>query len=213
MRPVIFLRQSLICIALALVSLSASAEALIIVCYNWGCQERQVISFSEPWLGKALQPLSQAKTPEAERAAVAEVVHRFYKKAAEQSPIGADEPGNNEDVSVIGRMDCIDHSTTTKNILSFLELRKQLRWHHVGPYAHRSLLVASHYSATLIEKDSNASNASEDNRIFTVDPWDVEPEALPAVISVREWAGPRFYSFETQHHTQNTLAALNRGAN
>lgn len=211
MRPVHWLRQSLLCAvlgpALSLIAAPASADALIVVCYNWGCLVQQPVNFSDPWLRKALQPLRQAKTPEAERAAVAEVVHRFYRKAAEQSPIGADEPGNVEDETVNGRMDCIDHSTTTKNILSYLKHRKLLRWHEVGPYAHRSLVVASHYSATLIEKDSEAPEAE---RIFTVDPWDVEAGALPAVATVREWAGPRFYTLETQHHTQNPPAALTR---
>mgnify|MGYP006175794151 CR=1 FL=1 len=44
------------------------------------------MSYSEPWLRKATQPLRHAKTPEAEREAATEVVHRFYRKAAEQTP-------------------------------------------------------------------------------------------------------------------------------
>lgn len=185
-------------------SATADADALIVVCYNWGCLARQPVSYAEPWLGKAIQPLRQAKTPEAERAAAAAVVHRFYRKAAEQTPIGADAPGNDEDPSVNGRMDCIDHSATTRNILSFLQHRKLLRWHEVGPYAHRSLLVGSHYSATLVETDA----ADDDGSVFVIDPWDVDPATLPQLAPVREWAGPRFYSLETQHHTQNQPATL-----
>lgn len=207
MRHAFLLRQSLLLLALGLVSVAARADALIVVCYNWGCQTQQAVSFSDPWLRKAFQPLRQAKTPEAERAAVAEVVHRFYRKAAEQTPIANDEAGNVEDEKVDGRMDCIDHSATTKNILSYLQQKKLLRWHEVGPYAHRSLLVASHYSATLIE--TGAEGADED-RMYTVDPWDVDRTALPPVQSVREWAGPRFYTLETQHHTQNPPAVVTR---
>jgi len=193
-------------LSLGFASTVASADALIVVCYNWGCLRQQSISYPEPWLRKAFQPLTQAKTPEAERAAAAEVVHRFYRKAAEQSPIGADEAGNDEDPSVNGRMDCIDHSTTTKNILSYLQHRKLLRWHDVGPYAHRSLLVTSHYSATLVEKDVVAN----DEPIYVIDPWDVDPASLPQLAPVREWAGSRFYSLETQHHTATPPAALTR---
>lgn len=193
-------------LGLGLLSGGARADAIIVVCYNWGCLTRQPASYSEPWLRKAIQPLRQAKTPEAERIAAAEVVHRFYRKAAEQTPIGSDAPGNDEDPSVNGRMDCIDHSATTKNILSYLQHRKWLRWHDVGPYAHRSLLVGSHYSATLLEKDP----ADDDLGIFVIDPWDVDPENLPQLAPVREWAGPRFYTLETQHHTQNPPAALTR---
>lgn len=186
---------------------SANADALIVVCYNWGCLNRQAVSYAEPWLRKAIQPLRQAKTPEAERAAAAEVVQRFYRKAAEQTPIGADAPGNDEDPSVNGRMDCIDHSTTTKNILAYLQHRKLLRWHDVGPYAHRSLLVTSHYSATLVTQDADTL---DDESIYVIDPWEVEPGATPQLAPVREWAGPRFYSLETQHHTATPPAALTR---
>ena len=207
MRLTAWCRQSVLCVAVCLLSAAACADAVIVVCYNWGCLVQQPVSYPEPWLRKALQPLRQAKTPEAERAAVAEVVHRFYHKAAEQTPIGADAPGNDEDPSVNGRMDCIDHSTTTRNILAWLQHRKLLRWHDVGPYAHRSLLVASHYSATLIETESDSE---ESDRMYTIDPWDVDRESLPSVQSVREWAGPRFYTLETTHHTQNPSAALSR---
>mgnify|MGYP003587333044 CR=1 FL=1 len=198
-------RQGLVAVMLSLMAAVVSADALIVVCYNWGCLAQQPVSFSEPWLRKALQPLRQAKTPEAERAAVAEVVHRFYLKAAEQTPIAADEAGNDEDITVNGRMDCIDHSTTTKNILSYLQHRKLLRWHVVGPYAHRTLILGSHYSATLVETDVDAD---DDRQIYTVDPWDVEPVQVPPVSPVREWASYRFYSLETQHHiTANTAVA------
>lgn len=193
--------------ALSLISVVARADAVLVVCYNWGCQEQQPVIFSEPWLRKAIQPLRQAKTPEAERSAVAEVVNRFYRKAAQQTPIANDEAGNVEDETVNGRMDCIDHSTTTRNILTFLQYRKLLRWHDVGPYAHRSLLVDSHYSATLVE---TAADGEEVDRLHTIDPWDVDRESLPTVLTVREWAGPRFTTLETQHHTQNPPAAPSR---
>ncbi len=202
-----YLRQCLLGVLLSLSCAAANAHALIVVCYNWGCQSQQVVSFSDLWLRKALQPLRQAKTPEAERAAVAEVVHRFYLKAAEQAPIANDEAGNVEDEGVNGRMDCIDHSSTTKNILTYLQQQKLLRWHQIGPYAHRTVLVLSHYSATLIE---TAADGAEEERMYTVDPWDVDRTVLPPVQTVREWAGPRFYSLETQHHTQNPPAALTR---
>jgi hypothetical protein len=201
-------RPSLLLVAfgLSLFGGPANADGLVVFCYNWGCLNRQPVSFSEPWLRKALQPLRQAKNPESERTAAAEVVHRFYRKAAEQTPIGADAPGNDEDPSVDGRMDCIDHSATTKNILAYLQHRNLLRWHEVGPYAHRTLLVGSHYSATLVETNA----ADDDSGVFVIDPWDVDPLTLPQLAPVREWAGPRFYSLETQHHTQNPPAALTR---
>ena len=175
----------------------ACAESYVVVCYNWGCLNRASAVYSDAWLKKTLAPLRQAKTPAEERAATAEVVRQLYVKAAEQTPISADEPGNEEDERVNGRMDCIDHSTTTANMLSLLQKKRVLRWHEVGPYAHRTLLVASHYSATLIE---TGDPADDDSQVYTIDPWDEALGSLPPVAPVREWAAYRFYTLEQQHH-------------
>ena len=182
---------------MGLASSLAYAESYVVVCYNWGCLKQVSVVYPDAWLKKTLAPLRQTKTPAEERAAAAEVVRKLYVKAAEQTPIGADEAGNEEDEMVNGRMDCIDHSTTTANMLSLLQKKRVLRWHAVGPYAHRTLLVASHYSATLVE---TGDATDDDSHVYTIDPWDVEPGSLPPVAPVREWAAYRFYSLETQHH-------------
>jgi hypothetical protein len=184
-------------LVMGLASSLAYAESYVVVCYNWGCLKQVSVVYPDAWLKKTLAPLRQTKTPAEERAAAAEVVRKLYVKAAEQTPIGADEAGNEEDEMVNGRMDCIDHSTTTANMLSLLQKKRALRWHAVGPYAHRTLLVASHYSATLVE---TGDATDDDSHVYTIDPWDVEHGGLPPVAPVREWAAYRFYSLETQHH-------------
>ena len=184
-------------LVMGLASSLAHAESYVVVCYNWGCLKQVSVVYPDAWLKKTLAPLRQTKTPAEERAAAAEVVRKLYVKAAEQTPISADEPGNEEDETVNGRMDCIDHSTTTANMLSLLQKKRALRWHEVGPYAHRTLLVASHYSATLVE---TGDATDDDSHVYTIDPWDVEHGSLPPVAPVREWAAYRFYSLETQHH-------------
>ena len=184
-------------LVMGLASSLAYAESYVVVCYNWGCLKQVSVVYPDAWLKKTLAPLRQTKTPAEERAAAAEVVRKLYVKAAEQTPIGADEAGNEEDEMVNGRMDCIDHSTTTANMLSLLQKKRALRWHEVGPYAHRTLLVASHYSATLVE---TGDATDDDSHVYTIDPWDVEHGSLPPVAPVREWAAYRFYSLETQHH-------------
>ena len=186
-------------ILLGFSAIPAQADAVVVVCYNWGCKNQEGVVFDNPWMRQVLQPLNVVETPEEERLAVASIVRQFYRKAAEQTPIGADEPGNVEDETVDGRMDCIDHSTTTRNILSYLQRHRLMRWHDVGPYAHRTLFIDSHYSATLIER---ASTLSEAERMFVVDPWEVDRDSIPLPQSVREWSASRFYTLETQHHTQ-----------
>ena len=185
-------------LGISVASSLACAESYVVICYNWGCLNRTSAVYPDAWLKKTLTPLRQAKTPAEERAATAEVVRQLYVKAAEQTPISADEPGNEEDERVNGRMDCIDHSTTTANMLSLLQKKRALRWHEVGPYAHRTLLVASHYSATLIE---TGDPADDDSHVYTIDPWDEALGSLPPVAPVREWAAYRFYTLEKQHHT------------
>lgn len=203
MRASSSLKPWLLALMLGLFSVAVSAETLIVVCYNWRCKDRAAVSYPDAWLRQTLKPLKQVTTPETERVAVAEVVRQFYLRAAEQTPIGADQAGNNEDDSVNGRMDCIDHSTTTQHILSYLEAHKRLRWHTVGPYAERTWLVSSHYSATLVERDSEQPEA---DRIYTVDPWNVDPGSLPEVASVREWSGAHLYTLDDYQHTQEPAA-------
>ncbi len=194
-------------VLVALAAPVALADGLVLFCFNWDCKTPGVAYFPEPWLKKTLAPLQQAQSPDAERLAVAEAVSQFYAKAGEQLPITADEPGNEEDETVHGRMDCIDHSSTTRNILSFLAYRKALRWHTVGPYAHRTLFLDSHYSATLVETDGVAN---DDRHVYTVDPWFVARGDLPAIQPVREWATYRFYSLQAEHHTASTQPVLRR---
>lgn len=204
------LRRVLRCwlvLAFVLTCTPALAESYVIVCYNWGCQKQVAVSYPDAWLKKTLSPLKKAKSAEEERAAAAEVVRKLYVKAAEQTPIAADEPGNEEDETVVGRMDCIDHSTTTANLLRLLQFKQALRWHQVGPYAHRTRFLDSHYSATLVETDVEAN---DDRQIFTVDPWLEVQGELPLVQPVREWAAYRFYSLETQHHTTSAAPLAGR---
>lgn len=196
-----WLLHGLTAVFLGLIAPCVQADAVIVVCYNWGCKNQEGVVFDDRWLRQTFLPLDAVGTPGEERLAVAGIVRQFYRKVAEQLPIDADEPGNVEDETVDGRMDCIDHSTTTRNILAYLERHRLMRWHDVGPYAHRTLFVDSHYSATLVER---ASALPEADRIFVIDPWDIYQASLPLPQSVREWAGSRFYTFETQHHTQGS---------
>lgn len=185
-------------LGMSLASHSVLAQSYVMVCYNWGCQTEASVGFSDAWVNKTLEPIRQAKNPQEERVAAAEAVRNFYVKAAESLPISADRPGNDEDQDVVGRMDCIDHSTTTANMLLLMQFKGVLRWHTVGPYAHRTSLVASHYSATLIETSANSEDLDQ---IYTIDPWAVEPGTLPLLSPVREWAAYRFLTLETKHHT------------
>jgi hypothetical protein len=75
--------------------------------------------------------------------------------AGEQTPIAADRGGNFADDGVYGRMDCIDHSTTTTRLLRLLESRRWLQFHRVLEPVRRVLyLFEFHYSAQIEELEA-----------------------------------------------------------
>ena len=66
-----------------------------------------------------------------ERKLLGGAIGRLYGWAGEQSDIRNDRGGNYADGGVPGKMDCIDHSTSTTRLLRLLEARGDLRWHRV----------------------------------------------------------------------------------
>jgi hypothetical protein len=72
--------------------------------------------------------------------------------AGEQTPISADRGGNFADDGVFGRMDCIDHSTTTTRLLRLLESHRLAAFHRVlEPVRAVLYLFEVHYSAQIEE--------------------------------------------------------------
>jgi len=130
----------------------AQADERIAVCYNYGCLSESSVLFSEARLRAIAAPLQGAASPAEERAVLARVVGDLYAWAGEQSPISADRGGNFADGGVMGRMDCIDHSTTTDRLLRLLEQRGWLNWHRVVAKERRVRVVLfQHFSAVIEE--------------------------------------------------------------
>ncbi|WP_332675644.1 hypothetical protein [Aromatoleum sp.] len=127
-----------------------SAEA-VDVCFNYGCAGGSRVAFSDARLREVRALLADASDAAAERDAIAAAVGRMYRIAAGQSPIGADRAGNYLDGGVVGRMDCIDHSTTTGRFLALLESRGWLRFHRVAEPARRTRIIFQHFSAVIEE--------------------------------------------------------------
>jgi hypothetical protein len=88
-----------------------------------------------------------------------------------------------------GKMDCIDHSTSTTRLLELLVDHAYLRWHRVRvPEARYFLgLIANHWSAVIEEIDS------EPPQQFVVDSWFVnngEPAVILPLDAWKKGAGP-----------------------
>ena len=110
---------------------AVAAEEVVPICYGYGCIAQAQIRFSEAQLREIGRQLSVAVDAENERKILAVVIGRLYGWAGEQSDIHNDRGGNYADAGVPGKMDCIDHSTSTTRLLRLLEARGYLRWQRV----------------------------------------------------------------------------------
>jgi hypothetical protein len=172
-------------LGMLLFSLVASAKDWPVeVCFNYGCQSRATVVFSEAFLAGLTHTGSDAQS---ERQWLSEAIGKMYQEAASQSPIGADKGGNYADEAVYGKMDCIDHSRTTTRFLQLLAARGMLYWHVVKQIEtrHLWLIFARHDSAVIEEKASGQR--------YVVDSWFVDNGQPAVILPLEAWkkgAGP-----------------------
>ncbi len=193
-----------------LLSCPASAQVSLPVCFNYGCARQVTISVSEERLREIHDVFDDVLTAADEREAVSGAVAALYRIAATQTPIGADRAGNLRDEEANGRMDCIDHSTTTTAMLKMMEKRGWLRFHRVLPPVRRNRLIFQHFSAALemiegeiillVRPDCEHARryckvltldiletGSGGERRFAVDTWYVEQGEPALVLPLNEW--------------------------
>lgn len=162
------------------VALAAVAEERVAICYNFGCVAQAEVVFDDyQWL-EATRLIGLARNAEGERALIALAVGRLYGWAGQQSPVRNDRAGNYRDMEVDGRMDCIDHSTSTTRLLKRLESYGALRWHRVLEPARRARFVfAQHFAAVVEDKESGER--------FAVDSWFVDNGQPAVVLPLAAW--------------------------
>lgn len=161
----------------------ATAEVLR-VCYNYGCVAEAEVHYSDQQLLQVSTLLGGARNAAEEREKLSHAIGWLLGWAGEQTPIAADRGGNYADDGVSGRMDCIDHSTTTTRLLRLLESRGWLHYHRVVEPARRVLyLFELHYSAQIEEVPALA--AAPDGVAgpvrYVVDSW-FRDNGRPAVV-------------------------------
>ncbi len=129
---------------------SACADESIDICFNYGCASEAPALYLETQLQWIRSVLAHAGSAERERDALALAVGQMYAWAGQQTPVWRDRGGNFADGDARGRMDCIDHSTTTTRFLRLLEVRGWLRFHRVLEPARRTrFFFVQHFSAQL----------------------------------------------------------------
>lgn len=165
------------------------ADEVVPVCYGYGCLEQAPIRYSGRQIGQIGQILSAAVDAASERKLLAEAIGQLYAWAGEQSEVKNDRGGNIADDGVSGKMDCIDHSTSTMRLLQMLDDYGYLRWHQVSAIdvRHWGLVFPAHY-AVVIEEKSDGEAAR-----FVVDSWFVDNGQPAVILPLDEWkkgAGP-----------------------
>ncbi len=177
-----------------------AADETVLVCYGYGCLVQENIHYSESRLqeiGRRMNAAAIETTAgprvdaENERKTLSAVIGQLYAWAGEQSDVKNDRGGNYADGSMPGKMDCIDHSTSTTRLLKLLEGRGDLRWHRVvePEVRHWAYVFPAHYSAVIEEKLDGAGEPAR----FAVDSWFVDNGEPAVILPLDDWkkgAGP-----------------------
>ncbi|MDR1888253.1 MAG: hypothetical protein LBQ81_02550 [Zoogloeaceae bacterium] len=171
---------------MSILPLPANAEdATLEICFNYSCVTRRPVTVDSSRLRVLTQDLQQAQDAAEERARLSVVIGRLYALAAEQTPIGNDKGGNFADDGVFGRMDCIDHSTTTTAFLRLLVEQGGLRWHKVLPPARRlRFWLLQHFSAQIEEQPTAETT---EGRKYVVDSWFVDNGEAAIILPLEAW--------------------------
>lgn len=174
----------------------AQSAQSVAVCFNYGCVQQIEVLFAGhelEWVGRHFAEVTDAGQ---ERAAIARAIADMYRLAGRRSPVAADRAGNVADEGVHGRMDCIDHSTTTTRFLELMAAQGWLRHHVVVNPARRTrFMLFEHFAAVIVEiaRLASAQHVPENALRESVRPqlaeaypfYDAQPAPEPAV----EYAG------------------------
>lgn len=138
----------------------AQASVVVELCFNYGCSQTVPILLSDEDLERVGSRFGGVTDAAGEREVMAQAVADLYRIAGGQSPILADRGGNFLDGGVEGRMDCIDHSTTTTLFLELMSAQGWLRHHVVLKPSRRTSFIFQHFSALVEEQDGLPARVS-----------------------------------------------------
>lgn len=178
-----------------------------VLCLGYGCAYTERVLLAPALLDAARNGLARAGSAAEEREALAQAVASLYGWLAVHTAIAGDRPGNLADPETPARLDCIDHSFNTTQMLTLIDAIAPLRHHDVRSPATRGLILAhraarleARYAARPMTPGSSrpicyecfgeSPPAAADpvrQRQFVIDAWFVAPGALPVVLPLDEW--------------------------
>lgn len=157
------------------------------ICFNYGCLAERTVDVTGTTLDDIRRQLAAAPDAPAEREVLARAVGTLLAVAGQQTPVSADRAGNYLDQEVEGRMDCIDHSTSTTRVLRMLEARGWLRFHRVLEPERRTRFILQHFGAVVEERTAgDEGGRREAARRVSASP--AVPDYVPTMLALCDCA-------------------------
>lgn len=183
-------RSLLIAIAAIGTVAPASAETPrldgIPICFNFGCNTRQLIRLSEKdWAEVAAFFKIPARTAEEERRKIVHATGWLEVIAGRYTPIYLDKGMNNIDYGTHGQMDCIDESMNMLTYLKLIEAGRLLRFHRVLDRAYRRTLWDQHWAGQIEDLKTGQR--------WVVDSWFHDFGRLPYLQTTQDWLNIPFF--------------------
>src|SRR5574338_945249 len=169
----------------------AGAQEHALLCYDYACKVQEDITYGPMQLEPVRVALLSTQDAAEEREVLALEVGRLYRWAGTVAPLHNDRPGDLADGEEEGRMDCIDHATSTTELLRMLERRGWLCFHRIVEPVRRTNWIFEHYSAAVEEL---AEGYELPPLRYVMDSWFVEHGAPAVVLPLSEWldgGGPK----------------------
>lgn len=168
--------------ACLLLSSTPSFSQMLSVCYQANCFKKTSFNVLQDTRDQIEVFFSSVTSASEERDAIRHAVRRLYLEAAKNSPIASDRGGNFNDISVHGRMDCVDHSRNDTTFLMYIQQQGWLKYHQVGEIVWRNpLLINLHYASQIFDNNTGDS--------WVVDTWFLDFGELATVIPYEQWKG------------------------
>ncbi len=160
--------------------LSRPDDQRISICFNYGCQQRQMIQFGIEDKKHIKAIFIQSEEGRiSERQAIADAIAYMESISGQQSPVHNDRAKNFNDKGS-GRMDCIDSAVNTTNYLRFISRLGLLKNHKLIQPVYRSpFMLGQHWSARIMELSSG--------KTFAVDSWASDNGQRPLIQKVSNW--------------------------
>ncbi len=156
------------------------------ICYNFGCNTRQLIRLSEKdWAEVEAFFTVPARAAEEERKKIVHATGWLEVIAGRYTPIYLDKGMNNIDYGTHGQMDCIDESMNMLTYLKLIEAGRLLRFHRVLDRAYRRTLWDQHWAGEIEDLKTGQR--------WVVDSWFHDFGRLPYLQTTQDWLNIPFF--------------------